>query len=230
METESEPVREVEVDPCVAALLDGLADVEVEAEQETLELRGNVLASGDDEEDRKAEQAVADALDRGNVWAWASVRVVASFDGFEGDDFLGACSYDSEADFRTPGGYFDDMRAQAVDALAERLKSSGHYGEPGSVSTGTLLPGELVDTFASTAEGILDVRRKAEEVDADAVRDADRLLGAIRARQEVEGYDEGEEVEHDLAALFDLLDGFALPGYTFGAHEGDGADFGFWAC
>lgn len=28
--------------------------------------------------------------------------------------------------------------------------------------------------------------------------------------------------------LFDVLDNYAPPGYYFGAHEGDGSDFGYW--
>tara|TARA_Y100000310_G_scaffold343680_1_gene452443 strand:- start:1457 stop:1825 length:369 start_codon:yes stop_codon:yes gene_type:complete len=38
----------------------------------------------------------------------------------------------------------------------------------------------------------------------------------------------GEIMAWDLEDLFDLLDEFAPPGYHFGAHEGDGSDFGFW--
>lgn len=37
-----------------------------------------------------------------------------------------------------------------------------------------------------------------------------------------------EEVDHLTNELFDNLDLLAPPGYRFGAHEGDGADFGYW--
>lgn len=36
--------------------------------------------------------------------------------------------------------------------------------------------------------------------------------------------------EFDLENLFDTLNYIAPEGYYFGAHEGDGSDFGFWQC
>jgi len=40
---------------------------------------------------------------------------------------------------------------------------------------------------------------------------------------------EGVEMIHDtLSVLMDSLDSFAPPGMQFGAHPGDGSDFGWW--
>ena len=40
--------------------------------------------------------------------------------------------------------------------------------------------------------------------------------------------DKDRTLLYDLEDLFDLLGGMAPEGTTFGSHEGDGSDFGFW--
>jgi len=54
---------------------------------------------------------------------------------------------------------------------------------------------------------------------------------AIEARMEEGGdqYWESEDVGYDLEEMFDLLNDIAPEGYYFGAIEGDGSDFGYWA-
>jgi hypothetical protein len=93
------------------------------AEYETdVEVRGNALASGDDAEDKDAEREIIERLERGDVWAWASVKVVASWGDFKAEsDWLGACSYEDEESFREPGGYFDDMKREALERLQDTL-------------------------------------------------------------------------------------------------------------
>lgn len=39
---------------------------------------------------------------------------------------------------------------------------------------------------------------------------------------------ESEEMIYFVEELFDVLDSYAPDGYYFGAHPGDGSDFGFW--
>ena len=86
----------------------------IEVEPDETPVRGNALASGDDAEDRKCEDEIIARLERGDVWAWACVRVVATCNGFRGEShYLGGCSYKNERDFREPGGYFADMREEA---------------------------------------------------------------------------------------------------------------------
>jgi hypothetical protein len=43
-----------------------------------------------------------------------------------------------------------------------------------------------------------------------------------------EGEDREEELYFDLEDLYELLNELAPEGTSFGAHEGDGSDFGFW--
>lgn len=89
--------------------------------------------------------------------------------------------------------------------------------QPGSVSHGTLRTEDLIPRF-------LDVLK---ELDPD--------------RHEAESYAYGHDVacglasveENDanmLESLFDVLNEYAPVGHYFGAHPGDGSDFGFWPC
>lgn len=96
----------------------------LEAFPEDISIEGNVLASGNSDEDRKAEQWVRDSLESGNEWAWCSVKVTAYIDlpglDLEESDYLGACSYKSQRDFEK-GGYFEDMKLEAKTRLLRRL-------------------------------------------------------------------------------------------------------------
>jgi hypothetical protein len=106
----------------------------VTAEPEDMPIEGNALASGDDAEDERCYAEIRDQLDRGNEWAWCSVKVAASISVtikrkgrvdevvmLEGCDYLGCCSYKNKADFCEPGGYFDDMKAEALDDLQAKV-------------------------------------------------------------------------------------------------------------
>lgn len=86
-------------------------------------VRGNAMASGDDAFDREVEDAIIADLDSGNEWAWCTVEVRASLaddPDVNASDFLGACSFRDESDFRN-SGYFEDMRKEAADLLAQRI-------------------------------------------------------------------------------------------------------------
>jgi len=97
----------------------------LECHPEDIPIEGNASAI-DEETDAETEGWIRDQLEAGNEWAWCRVRVVARWDGFEGDDWLGGCSYRSEADFRQPGGYFDDMKAIALDQLNQVIAQTAN--------------------------------------------------------------------------------------------------------
>lgn len=78
------------------------------------------FAMGDDAEDAKICAEIRERMEW-NDWAWCVVRVVATFAGQSGDDYLGGCSYDSEADFCAAGGYYPQMVESALDDLMFRL-------------------------------------------------------------------------------------------------------------
>ena len=123
-------------------------DYEVEVEQDETEIRGNAIASGDDEGDREVEDALIDRVNRGDVWAWACVRVIATIEGTDlrgESSWLGGCSYDSTRDFIdskftitdtatgevTHRGYYDDMCDEARDDLISKIKAVQRLGEVG---------------------------------------------------------------------------------------------------
>ncbi|MFO0964635.1 MAG: hypothetical protein U0793_03480 [Gemmataceae bacterium] len=93
-------------------------DLEVHPEDTPIE--GNASAI-DDETDAETERWIREELESGNDWAWCSVVVKARWQDFEGWDALGCCSYRSEEEFRAPGGYFDDMKANALAHLNEQV-------------------------------------------------------------------------------------------------------------
>lgn len=89
----------------------------------------------------------------------------------------------------------------------------------GSVSSGTMREADLIPSFVSILE---DLRLTREERS---------MLAEIRRNADVDADDDywtSETAAGDLEALFDIARDHC-PDYTyFGAHEGDGADFGCW--
>ena len=74
----------------------------------------------------------------------------------------------------------------------------------GTVSHGTLRTSDLIQTLGAVL------------AELDPTRPVSALL-----------LDEEEQEDH-LVELFDSLAELAPAGFWFGAHEGDGSDFGFW--
>jgi hypothetical protein len=95
------------------------ADVEftVVCEPDESAVRGNAMASGDDAADIRCENEILERLDRGDVWAWCSVKVIGEVHGVRRESsWLGACNYADERDFRECG-YFEDMCAEVIEQL-----------------------------------------------------------------------------------------------------------------
>jgi hypothetical protein len=105
----------------------------------------------------------------------------------------------------------------------------------GSISSGTHRLEDLIPAYVSALDDIADDLATSGEADnarmSGKIHDTcaeieDRMYDDdSNVREE---YFESEEATYDLETLTDLLGEFAPPFCYFGAHEGDGADFGFW--
>lgn len=91
---------------------------------EDIDPRGNASAINPDTDKEILDHIYAN-LDRGNVWAWCWVKVTAHWEGFEGSDTLGGCSYKSEAAFKR-GGYYTDMKQAALDQLNAEVAAAAN--------------------------------------------------------------------------------------------------------
>ena len=88
----------------------------------------------------------------------------------------------------------------------------------GSISSGTMRTEDLIPAFAAELDWCTSGGR------ADRTTEESKLLADADG---VEDYD-SENASEILSELFDALNEHA-PAYAyFGAHEGDGADYGFW--
>jgi hypothetical protein len=103
------------------------------------------------------------------------------------------------------------------------------FAEPGSVSCGTHRPRELIPAFSSCLEDL--IQRNSESWCSDEgrrIRDGYCALVGKAQDMDLDSATRGDAVDWLLDDLFCALDAFAPEGFLFGAHEGDGADFGFW--
>jgi hypothetical protein len=89
---------------------------EITCEPEHIPYEGNCSAI-DETTDRETEDWIARQLESGNEWAWCCVKVVARWKSFEGVDYLGGCSYLSEANFIECNDYFSSMKDEALADL-----------------------------------------------------------------------------------------------------------------
>ena len=100
------------------------ATIRVLAKPDPVPVEGNACVSGDDDFDREVEHNILCRLQQDQVWAWAAVTVIVAWGSFEGRAYLGCCSYADENDFKQPGGYFDDMVAEALDELNRTISEA----------------------------------------------------------------------------------------------------------
>jgi hypothetical protein len=94
------------------------------------------------------------------------------------------------------------------------------YAEIGSISTGTLRSEDLIKTFSSQLAYYARINPELPQADQRYA-----LTTLYNAAKEIE---EPEEESELIIQLMNALDIFSPPGHHFGAHPGDGADFGWW--
>lgn len=98
-------------------------EYEVEATVSDLPVRGNAMASDDEEFNKQVEDEIIDRLERGDEWAWCDVMVVAKWNGYEGkSSWLGGNSYKDKEDFvKNSGGYYSDLCDEALRDLENNV-------------------------------------------------------------------------------------------------------------
>jgi len=108
------------------------ARITVVTEPEDQSVRGH-YDSGDAAADREMEADIMRRLDKGDQWAFCCVKVIAELETDDGrllrgeSAWLGGCSYKNEKEFRQPGMYFDDMKAEALTELQEDYDSAAQW-------------------------------------------------------------------------------------------------------
>lgn len=99
------------------------------------------------------------------------------------------------------------------------------YGSIGRVSTGTLRTVDLLRAFLWETDHLRlskDERKAVRKIQA-------RVNKCLTGRYgEDDEYFVSEESQWDLDELTNILENHSLPYFHFGAHDGDGADFGWW--
>jgi hypothetical protein len=98
------------------------------------------------------------------------------------------------------------------------------YPPLGSVSSGTLRPQDLLLAFADVLERYARQNRALSSYRAD-IRSARTLAARIEAGRKL---DESDDANDHVNGLIDALNEIAPPHAYFGAHPGDGSDFGYW--
>lgn len=91
----------------------------------------------------------------------------------------------------------------------------------GSISSGTMLPSDLIPNF------VCELKHQKPCKHRKLVRDITARLEATEYCADAE-YFSSDEASEDLESLFNALDEYAPQYFYFGAHCGDGAEFGFW--
>ena len=99
-----------------------------------------------------------------------------------------------------------------------KIRRSKQYSRNlGTVSHGTMREEDLIPDFLYELEHQKHLAREHRKLCRD-----------INARMNAEDYYESEDASEDLSELFDALDAYAPPFFYFGAHPGDGSDYGYW--
>ncbi len=109
----------------------------------------------------------------------------------------------------------------------------------GSISSGTMRPEDLIPTFTAELEslakrgGIGIVNAKGRKAHLKLVRDIESRMETTDGIEDgvvTPDYDyyESDDCHYDLESLFDALEEYSGPYFYFGAHPGDGADYGWW--
>lgn len=112
--------------------------------------------------------------------------------------------------------------------MPNKCSEHGGYFHLGTISHGTLRVQDLLRTFADECERLMPFNTR--DIVSEARQNAD-----ILDMRKPDGEDVATDLDHEIAGevLNDLTEQLCMIAAThdayFGASEGDGSDFGFWA-
>jgi hypothetical protein len=116
----------------------------------------------DDPDEEREQVAHVRRLAEASIWGWCVVRTTATYRGFHGSAYLGACSYGSREHFEADEGA--RQAHEACGALVDALREAARLGAHASEILAALHP---LDADASKAafDDVID----AATADASAV-------------------------------------------------------------
>ena len=142
--------------------------------------------------------------------------IIAEYINF-GDTYSPTLLYNiAEAEFELTswGDWYEEWESKRHEEIRMEYVNQ-------SISEGTLVTDDLIEKFMAVAEEM--AARLKDTAVLDAVTNLKTEIDILRREDECEALE--VILEEDLVYL---LDNLAPEGYYFGAHPGDGADFGFW--
>jgi hypothetical protein len=101
-----------------------------------------------------------------------------------------------------------------------------HYPAIGTVSSGTLLTSDLLEAFSWELDQL--VQRNMSAISSEDRSRYMALVAEAAAASDRDDVDDDDDAAELINDLQDALQEFAPDYVYFGAHPGDGADFGFW--
>ena len=115
------------------------------------------------------------------------------------------------------------------------MQTTLHSARIGSISHGTLRTNDLLGTFMGELESLTLLSGEYLSQNHEARYRFSNLVGEAQDCFDEDGeeiYEDKYNVAEELVSetLPDALQEFAPPYCYFGAHPGDGSDFGFWPC
>jgi hypothetical protein len=94
--------------------------------------------------------------------------------------------------------------------------------------SGTLKPDSLIPIFVAAAVRALEWQSEKGKILSAELEKTTHEVNRISSISGTESYYASEAASLDLEVLDRILNDLAPDGYWWGAHEGDGASFGFW--
>lgn len=95
---------------------EAMATFTVHAEKEDISPKASMAGCSKEEIDNFVA-AVKGQQKKSRTWGWCCVRVTAKYGSYEGNAYLGCCSYTSKEDFIENSGYYKQLCDDALSLL-----------------------------------------------------------------------------------------------------------------